>query len=39
MNLVLWEQQSLCIPKKKLEKEEEEGGGTKLPVFLVFLLN
>jgi hypothetical protein len=39
MNLVLWEQQSLCIPKKKkLEEEEVEGGGTKLPVFLVFLL-
>jgi len=25
-------------PKKKLEEEEVEGGGTKLPVFLVFLL-
>jgi hypothetical protein len=25
--------------KKKIEEEEVERGGTKLPVFLVFLLN
>jgi hypothetical protein len=41
MNLVLWEQQSLCIQQKKkiIEEEVVERGGTKLPVFLVFLLN